>query len=84
MERSSWCGQISFHHHGTRSSRRSNAMSIELVQDFISDEVRGQAARNPKNLSIAKSDKPDAIRVSGDLDLYELAKAITQESRWLK
>jgi hypothetical protein len=59
-------------------------MSVEMVQDFISDEVRRQAARDPKNLIVTKSEKPDAIRVSGELDLYELAKAITQESRWLK
>jgi hypothetical protein len=52
-------------------------MTIELVQDFINDEVRRQAAQ--KTLIIAKSDKPDAIRVSGELDLYELAKAIMRE-----
>jgi hypothetical protein len=59
-------------------------MSIELVQDFIGNEVRRQAYRDPKNLTVAKSDKPDAIRVSGELDLYELAKAIMEESRRLK
>jgi hypothetical protein len=53
---------------------REKVMTVELVQDFIADEVRRQAAR--KTLIIAKSDKPDAIRVSGELDLYELAKAI--------
>jgi hypothetical protein len=56
-------------------------MFVEAIQDFIACEVRRQAVRNPKNLTIAKSDKPDAIRVSGELDLYELAKAITEESR---
>jgi hypothetical protein len=59
-------------------------MTIELVQDFISDEVRRQAARNPKILNLAKSDKPDVIRLMGELDLYELAKAIMEESRRLK
>jgi hypothetical protein len=59
-------------------------MMIELVQDFISDEVRRQAARDPKNLIIAKSDKPDMIRVTGELDLYELANAIMHECVWLK
>ena len=53
-------------------------MTIELVQDFISDEVRRQAARDPQKLSLAKSDKPDVIRVVGELDLYELAKGCQQ------
>jgi hypothetical protein len=58
-------------------------MTIELVQDFICDEVRRQA-RDPKILVISKSDKPDVIQVSGELDLYELAKAIMEERRRLK
>ena len=58
-------------------------MTIELVADFICDEVRRQA-RDPKKLIVAKSDKPDTIRVSGDLDIYALAKAIMEESRRLK
>jgi hypothetical protein len=44
-------------------------MLIELVEDFICDEVRRQAARDLKTLIVAKSDKRDAIRVSGELDL---------------
>ena len=54
-------------------------MTIELFQDFICDEVRRQAARDPKILVVTKSEKPDAIRLSGELDLYELAKAIMEE-----
>jgi hypothetical protein len=59
-------------------------MFIEAIQDFISNEVRRQAARDPQKLNITQSDKPDHVRVAGELDLYELAKAIMREDRWLK
>jgi hypothetical protein len=56
-------------------------MIVEWVQDFIADEVRRQA-RDPKILAVTKSEKPDVIRVTGELDLYELAKAIVRGNGW--
>ena len=49
----------------------------ELYIDAIRRELRRQANSTGKlHVKVLATDKPDTIRVSGVLDIYELAKAI--------
>jgi hypothetical protein len=48
--------------------------------DTIRRELRRQARENPDKLKmrVYATDKPDTVRLSGSLDIYELAKAIVE------
>jgi hypothetical protein len=51
-------------------------LSQQKIIDLLRTELRRQAKDNP-NLVVARSDKPDNLHVIGEIDLYALAKAIT-------
>ena len=49
----------------------------EIYIDTIVRELRRQANTKGKlHVKVLATDKPDTVRVSGVLDIYELAKAI--------
>ena len=52
-------------------------MTTTSIIDLLRAELRRQAKDNP-DLVVARADKPDNLRVIGEIDLYSLAKAIEE------
>lgn len=50
-------------------------MEAFKLADAIREEIKRQA-KNAPTLEVANTDKPDTIRVVGEIDLYELAKVL--------
>ena len=51
-------------------------MDVQKLTDEIRDEIKRQAKDETKLLVTNHPTKPDAIRLVGTLDIYEIAKAL--------
>lgn len=52
-------------------------MEVLKLADAIREEIKRQARDETRLVATDHPDKPDVLRLAGSLDVYELAKALT-------